>query len=309
MTEAIELYRKHRPTNLKEVVGQKAAITAIGTMAKGKGIPRVLLFTGPSGCGKTTLARILKEKLKCGDIDYQEINAAGQGARGIEAVSDILKKMGMRPAKGECRLYVIDECHQLTPQAQEAFLKGLEDVPSHVRFILCTTDPKKLKKTIITRCTEVKLSAVSEKDLSKLVDSVCKKEGIELEDGVIRSLCAASDGSPRKALVLLHQISGIKETADQLEILEGGGTAEAQAIDIVRAIVAGKGWNTVAPLIKACDEDPESMRRLVLGYSQSILLKGGRNMEKVAVIMEEFREPFYDIGKPGFTLSAYNCCR
>jgi DNA polymerase III gamma/tau subunit len=110
MTEpnAVELYRKYRPTKFSEVVGQSDAVKTLVDMGKRKALPHFILFTGPSGCGKTTIARILRQKLKCSDSDFSEVNAAND--RGIDMVRDIEKKMNYAPIGGKCRLWLCDEC-------------------------------------------------------------------------------------------------------------------------------------------------------------------------------------------------------
>src|SRR5690606_3369465 len=108
-------------------------------------IPHAMLFTGPSGCGKTTLARILRVKLRCSDNDFQEINAAD--FRGIDSIRSMRQQVGAAPLGGDSRIWLIDEAHSMTADAQNAFLKLLEDTPRHVYFFLATTDPQKLKKT------------------------------------------------------------------------------------------------------------------------------------------------------------------
>ena len=112
-----------------------------------------ILFTGPSGTSKTTLARIYKNHIGCSDMDFVELNAAN--FKGIDTVRDIIRDMNLSPMKGPVRMWLIDECHKMTNDAQNAFLKSLEDVPSHVRFCLATTDSSKLLKTLVSRCHKV----------------------------------------------------------------------------------------------------------------------------------------------------------
>ena len=140
-SEATELYRKYRPTSFKQVVGQEEAIRTLTELGKRKAIPHAILFTGPSGVGKTTLARILQRKLKCVGNDFVEMNAAND--RGVGIIRSIQNKVGLAPMLGSCRIWLMDEAHQLTSDAQSAFLKLLEDTPSHVYFMLATTDPQK----------------------------------------------------------------------------------------------------------------------------------------------------------------------
>ena len=155
----MELYRKFRPTKLQDVYGQPQAIKALQAMVIKKKIPHVMMFSGHSGSGKTTSARIMRRHIKCGIPDFSEMNCAD--IRGIDAVRDIRKSMHLKPMNGTSKLWLIDEAHRLTGGAQEAMLKILEDVPSHVYFILCTTDPNKLTRTVRDRCFPVKFKPLN----------------------------------------------------------------------------------------------------------------------------------------------------
>src|SRR3990167_7675833 len=122
--------------------------------------------------------------------NFSEVNAAD--FRGIDSIRDIREHMGAAPMSGECRVWLIDEIHQQTGAAQDSFLKMLEDTPSHVYFLLATTDPHKLKKTIITRCTEIRCKPISETDLIGLVKRVSEAEGKTLEEKVMKKIGRAS---------------------------------------------------------------------------------------------------------------------
>jgi DNA polymerase-3 subunit gamma/tau len=161
-----EFHLSQRPTTFGEVVGQPRAVAQLTQMGRDDRRPHLLLFVGPSGCGKTTLARIVRRKLRCGEADFMEVNAANN--RGIDMVRDIEQRIGLAPIDGDCRVWLIDEAHALTPDAQGAFLKILEEPPSHVYFMLATTDPQKLKPTIRTRATEIVVYPVPPDDLAGL---------------------------------------------------------------------------------------------------------------------------------------------
>ena len=205
----MELYKKHRPKNFEDLIGQTTAVRLLSKKMKSNNLPHTVLLTGPSGCGKTTVARILKRLLKCSKGDYKEINTADH--RGIEDIREVNRRMRQAPIDGDCRIWLIDEAHKLTNDAQNAFLKMLEDTPKHVYFILATTHPQKLIKTIRTRSTQIDLKSLSNKDLEKLLLSISEKEKFNLPEDVLEKIIENSDGSARKALVLLDQVIELDE--------------------------------------------------------------------------------------------------
>jgi len=299
-----ELYKKYRPKKPSEVVGQVEAMKVIGGLLKNKALPHALLFSGYSGCGKTTVGRILRDYVGCVGLDYQEINASE--TRGIDTIRDIGLRMNLAPAQGKCRMWFIDEAHALTADAQNAFLKMLEDTPKHVLFILGTTDPQKLKKTVRTRCTEIEFSAIAEADLSGLVKSVAEKEKKPVEDSVAQKIASVAEGSARKALVLLHAVINMGTAKEQIaSVIANDPTAEA--FELAKLLIWGKGtWKQVSALLTKMDKaDPEKVRYLVLACCTKSLLGAG-NHDRVASIMDEFRDNFYDSKRAGLVLACYN---
>lgn len=301
------LYQKYRPRKLKDVVGQDAAVKVLTGLFSGSTFPRALLFQGPSGCGKTTLARIVQKQLGCKDADFYERNCAD--FRGIDDVREIRRAIGMRPLSGgTCRIWLIDECHRLTADAQEAMLKLLEDAPSHVHFFLATTDPSKLKPTIRTRCTDITVKPVKANVLAALVKSVAESESASIGGDVADRIAEAAEGSPRKALVILEAVLGIDGEDAQLAAVERQDQ-KAVAIDLARALINPRTtWPDVAKILRDVDEDPESLRRMVMGYCQSILLSEKPSvaiMPRTAFVLKVFTYNLYDSGKPGLTSACW----
>lgn len=260
-------------------------------------------------CGKTTAARILRNKLKCGDSDFVELNTAD--FRGIDMVRDIRSRMGLAPLNGEVRIWLIDEAGKLTSDAQDALLKMLEDTPSHVYFMLATTDPQKLKITIKTRCTEIKVRSLTADEIGTLLARVAGEEGISLHEDVAKKIADIVDGSARKALVLLHQVRGIAGPEGQLSVLassDGG----VQAIELARALMSGKtNWKTVADILKKLREmdadGAEGIRWMILGYATSVLLSSG--VPTAALMVECFEKNFFDSKYAGLARACYDVVR
>lgn len=300
---AVELYRRHRPQAFKQMRGQEAAIEALRGMVRSKSVPRALLLVGPSGCGKTTAARILKKALKCSDTDFREINAAE--ARGIDTIREIHSRHRLKAMGGDCRIWLLDESHRLTSDAQSSLLKMLEDTPDHVYFMLATTDPQKLLPTIRTRCTQVVFRSLTITELKQLVTEVAVAEDKELSPEVVDRIANYAEGSARKALVYLHQVIGIEDPEKQLEVIAPPGVDRA-AKDLCQALLKDRvTWKEVAAILKDLNEDAEGVRRAVLGYAQSTILGAGKYSDRAYLMLCAFEAPLYDTGKPGLTRACY----
>lgn len=300
-----ELYKENRPRKFEEVIGQKTAVSQLVSMGKQKKIPHVLLFTGPSGVGKTTLARILASKMKCTGTDFYEINGASN--RGIDDIRSIQKNVGTSPLQSPCRIWLLDEAHALTGDAQTALLKTLEDTPDHAYFFLATTDPQKLKKTIRTRCTDIRCKPLSEKDLITVVTEVAERVGDSVESSVASKIAEHSDGSARAAVQLLGKVLNISGESDRLDMVESD-ESRGEAFDLARAVCQkNPSWKKVSEAIKACDgADPETCRRIILGYASSMLLKSGNS--RGSEVIDIFQFNFYDSGKAGLVRACWVAC-
>ena len=297
----MELYKKQRPKDFDSVSGQTKALSLLRTMVDRDRVPHAILFTGPSGCGKTTLARIMRKKVRCGVDDFYEQNCAD--IRGIENIRDIRKRMMLRPIKGKSKIWLLDEVHKISNDAQNALLKMLEDTPRHVYFFLCTTDPQKLIKTIRTRCTEISLSPLSDRELEAVILRSCQMEKIKIEQDVLEKIVENSEGSARKALVLLDSIIGVAED-DQIDAIVNA-TSENQAIQLCRLLLDTRTkWKEVATMLKSLkDEEPEQLRWMMLGYMKSVLLNSGKG--RAYNILCAFERNFYDSKHAGLTMACY----
>ena len=294
-----ELYKRYRPKDFESIVGNASTVEALARMIEKDRIPHTILFSGPSGCGKTTLARILRRKLECHDLDVMEANCAQ--SRGVDAIRDIQRLMNFAPT-GKCRVWILDEAHQLTSEAQNAALKMLEDTPDHVFFFLCTTNPTKLLPTIRTRCAEMKVALLSDDEAISLVKKVCKKESIDLSKEIRTALLDASEGSPRKLLVNLDRIRNLPGDKQE-EALKTTEAEMVETIELCRLLIKRASWSAVAKCLRGIKVDPESVRWAVLGYMKNCLL--GNGGKQAFFTIQAFSSPFFDSKEAGLVAAAY----
>ncbi len=281
------LYNKYRPKTLDDMVGQESAVKQI------KEIPHFCLMTGPSGCGKTTAARVIRRFLKCHKSDYAEINCGDKN--GIETVRGIAQRMNLSPLGGDCRMYLLDEAHCLTPEAQRGLLKILEEPPRRAYFILATTDPKKLLPTIQTRASEFKFASLGDRALSDLCNRVVEAENLKVSQTVIDEICSASDGSGRKALVILEQIGELSGDEEQIKGITTTVINKEVAFKLAQVVCNPRGtWKEAAVILKELKDDPEGIRHMILAYARTILLGCGPTCDHAFRVIDCFSRNFYD---------------
>jgi len=305
------LYQAYRPRTFDEVVGNKEAIRTLESFIKRdrSEVPHAFLFSGPSGCGKTTLARILAKKLGCSDANFVEIDSAD--FRGIDTIREIRRQMRLAPVGGgSCRVWLIDECHKLTGDAQSALLKALEDTPSHVYFLLATTDPEKLIKTVRNRCTTIIVSSLTEKQLISLMDEICQEEKKKVPEDILKLIAKNALGSARASLVALDQVIDL-DKKEMANAINDNMARESKTLELCQAIFNGAQWTSVQGILNGLrDEDPESVRRSVLGYSCSVLLGNSTKKQAFAMdVIDVFWDSLYNTGFPGLVKMCYDICR
>lgn len=310
----MSLYKEYRPKTLDEMVGNEAVIKGVREhfAQDPKRISHCHVFYGDSGAGKTTLARIIATELLHADPKFgiHEINTANN--RGIDTAREIIDRMWGMPLKGESTVFVVDECHGLTGDAKRAFLKPTEDMPNHVYFFFCTTNVTQFfkgdeGKALSTRSTKWKLEPLNPRQLGKLVLRTAEAENFSVADEVLSAIVDSAEGSPRAALVALETVMGLGDDIKaQLKVLEKGGTEDPDTLALCRALCSARpSWKDISGILHPMKgkADSETVRRAVLGYCTSILLKGGN--DHICRVMEEFAVNTYDSGFPGLVLAAY----
>ncbi|MCD5381627.1 MAG: DNA polymerase III subunit gamma/tau [Candidatus Pacebacteria bacterium] len=198
------LYQKYRPHSFAKVRDQDHIVAVLeGAIKKGH-IPHAMLFSGTRGTGKTTLARIFAKAIGTKDLDLYEIDAASN--RGIDDIRELKEAVHTLPYESDHKVYIIDEVHMLTKEAFNALLKTLEEPPSHVVFILATTEEEKLLDTILSRCQVFRMHSPSRSVLAETVTDIAEQEGFRLNPDAADLIAVAADGSFRDALGVMQKV-------------------------------------------------------------------------------------------------------
>ncbi len=227
------LYRKYRPKNFSDVVGQEHITTTLAKEIETGKLSHAYLFTGSRGTGKTTCAKILSKAVNClhpingnlcnecevcqgiesgAILDIAEIDAASNN--GVDNIRDIREEINFTPASCKYRVYIIDEVHMLSIGAFNALLKTLEEPPAHVKFILATTEVHKLPVTILSRCQRFDFRRVTPEAMAKRMNYIASEEGFTVTEEALSLIARIADGGMRDALSLLDQCTGHGDTID-----------------------------------------------------------------------------------------------
>ncbi|MBA3660736.1 MAG: DNA polymerase III subunit gamma/tau [Gammaproteobacteria bacterium] len=251
------LARKWRPQTFTDMVGQEPTLRMLTNALTQKRLHHAYLFTGTRGVGKTTLARILSKCLNCETgitatpcetcptclsinagqfLDLYEVDAASRTK--VEDTRELLENVLYPPNQGRYKIYLIDEVHMLSNHSFNALLKTLEEPPAHVKFLLATTDPKKLPVTILSRCLQFHLKRILPQQIADYLLHVCQHEAIVSEPDALQHLALAAEGSMRDALSLLDQAiaygQGQVNTADVTAML--GSVAQDDLLPLLEAL-------------------------------------------------------------------------
>jgi len=257
---------RYRPQKFQELIGQDSMVVSIQNAIKLKRIPNAYLLTGIRGTGKTTTARIIAKAINCkvdfasdqkcseGDfchcesitnsnhIDILEMDAASK--TGIDDIREILEASKYHPSTAEYKVFIIDEVHMLSKQAFNALLKTLEEPPPHLKFILATTEVKKIPVTILSRCQRFDLRRIKVEEMKSFLKKICEKEEADVDENSLTLISKSSEGSVRDALSILDQaiitynLMGEKVTEDKVRTMLGLAD-DTKIVDLMSYIVEG----------------------------------------------------------------------
>ena len=253
----LSLANKYRPRKFEDVLGQEPTVKAlVGKIKEGR-LPRTSLFCGAHGSGKTTLARIVAKAINCEGLldengnpcckcescqqidagvssDVYELDAASHNK--VEDVEKLIKKIDFLPVEGKKKVFIFDEFHMMTKEAQNKLLKIVEEPPAHVIFIFCTTEENRILPTILSRCNKFTFKSISDIDIYHNLKSISDKEGFEYEEDALKLITKAANGHVRDSLSVLEQLAYDKLTAVRVADTLGLAT-EDQIFVLLQAVI------------------------------------------------------------------------
>jgi len=272
------LARKWRPKSFQHMVGQEHILRMLANALEQKRIHHAYLFTGTRGVGKTTIARILAKCLNCESgvtpspcgtchtcsaidagqfLDLYEVDAASRTK--VEDTRELLDNVMYPPTQGRYKIYLIDEVHMLSNHSFNALLKTLEEPPEHVKFLLATTDPKRLPITILSRCLQFHLKRITPEHISSHLQHICTTENIAHEAAALEKLSKAADGSMRDALSLLDQAiaygHGAVNKAEVYSML--GSMAQDDLLPLLEALATQNGSQVFKVIALLAERAPD----------------------------------------------------
>jgi len=248
------LYRTYRPVKWSDVVGQEQIVSALKDAISSKHVAHAYLFSGSRGTGKTSVARILARALDTKEEDIYEIDAASN--RGIDDIRHLREHVSVLPFSSTYKVYIIDEVHMLSKDAWNALLKTLEEPPTHVIFILATTELEKVPETIISRCQTFSFKRPSRDVIRVHVSDISKREGFALDAGAADLIALLGDGSFRDALGTLEKViaSAAAKSIKRVDVENITGAPKAEIVNqFIEQILAKDSDKALATIGKAVE--------------------------------------------------------
>lgn len=288
----VALYRKYRPHNFENLVGQEHVRTTLMNAIKSDRVAHAYLFTGPRGTGKTSTARLMAKALSCENlkngcepcdkcefcldindgrlIDLIEIDAASN--RGIDEVRDLNQKIKFAPSRGNCKIYIIDEVHMMTKEAFNALLKTLEEPPDHAYFILATTEVHKIPDTIISRCQRFDFKRLSEKTILTRLNYIAQVEKVDADEKALEVISHYVDGGLRDAIGLFEQMT-IDGKIPFEQVHEVLGTSENSLLERLFDALMSKNLKEGIRIIHELHDQGSDMKQFAHEFIDNLRLK------------------------------------
>lgn len=282
----MELTEKYRPRTLDEVLGQESIVASLkAIIEKDNKLPACLLFTGDPGLGKTTLARVVSSMVGCTNII--EINGASRtGVDDMREISDQLNYSAL--GKSKSKIVILDEAHRLSAQAWDSLLKPTEQPAGSNSWILCSSNPSKLPKAILSRCVPpngYQLKKVNNTEIKSLLLHVVLEEKFTLNPSIITLITMNSNGSPRQALKYLEALQDEQDINRAKDIIKSVDISDSPTIQVLGRLLVNKGsWAEAVEAIKACEDDPSSIRYGICGYISKCVI-GSKSMEHTQYLL------------------------
>lgn len=313
------LYRKYRPKNFDEIVGQEKVVEIIKNQIKLNKLGHAYLFTGVRGTGKTSIAKIFAKAINCSNnndgnpclkckeclsisdganVDIIEMDAASNN--GVDDIRLIKEQTDFLPTNLKYKVYIIDEVHMLSGGAFNALLKTLEEPPSHVKFILATTEPQKLPATIISRCQRFEFMRISEEKIKGRLHKIAEENEINIEEEALALVASLANGSMRDGISILESVSNLEGKINKDAVRETVGLPNMEKmIDVLGAIIEGDISKTLKISNELMDEgkEPQSYITELLKLLESIYLKEDALIELYSKQEQELLKKYMNIDK------------
>jgi len=304
------LHTRYIPQDFDHFYGNDALVESLtSVLDREEDIPQVFLFYGNSGCGKSTLALILKKELEIHDLDFYSINCSDKG--NIDDVRKIISRINYAPNLGDQKMFLLEEIHRASPQARETLLELFTNLPKHVIFVLCTTEPQTLKTTLKRRCHDYKVESLKYDDMSDFIDYILEKEKVAISDTIFEKLIDVSEGSPGIVLKALDKIIDIGDEDLILEVLETTSFDLASIKDICQLLLKkdDKKWDKMRKLLDELQGEPESNRIAILNYLNKVLL-GDRWADSICNMMACLEDgPYIYSRKTSLNCALFLACK
>jgi DNA polymerase-3 subunit gamma/tau len=293
MSDHTSLYRKYRPSNFSEVQGQDHIVSILQKAIENKNPNHAYIFTGSRGIGKTSIARIFARELGVNEADIYEIDAASY--TGVDNIRELIESATVMPMLSPYKVYILDEVHMLSKNAFNAFLKGLEEPPKHVIYILATTELNKLLDTIISRCEVHNFKKPSLEVLSNVIKSVVDKEHLTIDEESTKLIAMSGDESFRDTLSVLQKVIA-STPGKKIENVESIlNIPDLTLIDeIIDAVIQGEAVHTNIDTLKQGNTDGKIVYDLFLERLKT-KLREGKDKEKTLALLSKAIENYRHI--------------